>query len=103
VAVFEAALNIVIHAYTGEVWVRARPGQLEVEAVDRGPGIADIELAMQEGYSTAPPEVREMGYGSGMGLPNIARSADDLEVTSVEGEGTTVRARFFWETGTRSQ
>ncbi|MGB9886516.1 MAG: ATP-binding protein [Moorellales bacterium] len=99
VVVFEAGLNIVIHAYSGEVRVRVWPAWIEVEAVDRGPGIADIQLAMQEGYSTAPPEVREMGYGSGMGLPNMARSADKLTVASEPGLGTRVRAEFSAGTG----
>lgn len=99
VVVFEAGLNIAIHALRGEVRVRVQPRLVEVEAQDEGPGIADLELAMQEGYSTAPPEVREMGYGTGMGLPNMARCADRLAVSSVLGCGTTVRAEFYCGAG----
>jgi anti-sigma regulatory factor (Ser/Thr protein kinase) len=63
-----------------------------IAAVDEGPGIPDIELAMQEGFSTAPDYVREMGFGAGMGLPNMRKCADDLKVDSEVGKGTSVRA-----------
>lgn len=92
VACYELAMNIVIHATSGEVTAVIDNGRLEVTARDVGPGIADIELAMQDGYSTAPPEVREMGFGAGMGLPNTKRVSDELEVDTRVGYGTTVRA-----------
>ena len=66
----------------------ATPGTIEIEFEDEGPGIADIEMAMQEGYSTATPEMREMGFGAGMGLPNIKKNADDLKLSSEVGKGT---------------
>jgi anti-sigma regulatory factor (Ser/Thr protein kinase) len=67
------------------------PTDIIITVSDRGPGIADIELAMQEGYSTASDEMREMGFGAGMGLPNIKKNADDLQITSQVGTGTSVR------------
>ncbi|MDN5347426.1 MAG: hypothetical protein PWP65_990 [Clostridia bacterium] len=94
IAAYEAEMNIVIHAYRGTLSARITAQEIEIVAEDEGPGIADIELAMQEGYSTAPPEVREMGFGAGMGLPNIKRCADGLEIASEVGRGTTLRARI---------
>jgi len=67
------------------------PDCIEIVAADTGPGIEDVDLAMQEGYSTAPPHIREMGFGAGMGLPNIKRCADDIQIESAPGRGTTVR------------
>lgn len=95
IAAFEAEMNIIIHAYRGELRVSIAPEKIVVVAEDEGPGIPDIELAMQEGYSTAPPEVREMGFGAGMGLPNIKRCADRLEIDSEVGRGTLLRAEFY--------
>ncbi|MGB9661768.1 MAG: ATP-binding protein [Moorellaceae bacterium] len=95
IAAFEAEMNIVIHAYHGELRITISPERIVVTAEDEGPGIPDIELAMQEGFSTAPPEVREMGFGAGMGLPNIKRCADRLEIRSVVGRGTLLRAEFY--------
>lgn len=88
-------MNIIIHAYRGELRVDILPERIVVVAEDEGPGIPDIELAMQEGYSTAPPEVREMGFGAGMGLPNIKRCADKLEIKSEVGKGTLLQAEFY--------
>lgn len=90
IATYEAEMNIVIHAYRGTITASISPGEVLVVADDEGPGIPDIELAMQEGYSTAPEEIREMGFGAGMGLPNIKRCCDDLEIRSEVGKGTTV-------------
>ena len=92
VACYELAMNIVIHANSGQITAIARNGRLEVIARDIGPGIPDVELAMQDGYSTAPPEIRDMGFGAGMGLPNTKRVSDELEVDTRVGYGTTVRA-----------
>lgn len=92
VVAYEAEMNLVIHAGGGEVIASVYPDRLEILARDRGPGIPDIGLAMTEGYSTATDEIREMGFGAGMGLPNMKRNADVLEVTSEVGKGTSVFA-----------
>ncbi|MCF7936944.1 MAG: anti-sigma regulatory factor [Synergistales bacterium] len=89
---YEAEMNLVIHARGGTVHVEICPEQLVLTTIDEGPGIEDVELAMQEGYSTAPDHIREMGFGAGMGLSNIKRNADDLAIDSRPGEGTTLRA-----------
>jgi len=94
VAAYEAELNIVIHAYSGVLRARVSPIQVEVWAEDEGPGIPDVDLAMQEGYSTAPDHVRALGFGAGMGLPNMRRNADTLEIKTVLGEGTVVYMVF---------
>lgn len=91
VAAYEAELNLVIHSLGGTMKVAITPDKIEMVVADRGPGIANIDLAMQEGYSTAPDYVREMGFGAGMGLPNIKRSADQFEIHSKVGIGTTLR------------
>lgn len=92
IVAYEAELNIVIHAHKGILTAVLLPDRVEITASDEGPGIADISLALQEGYSTAPPHVREMGFGAGMGLPNIQRSSDKLDIESRPGYGTTVTA-----------
>ena len=99
IATYEAEMNVVIHAFRGEMEVRIEPGAIEVRVVDEGPGIPDIELAMREGYSTAPEAVREMGFGAGMGLPNMKRCADELSIESRVGIGTSVQMRFFLDGG----
>lgn len=91
VAAYEAELNLVIHSLGGNMTALISPEQIELVAEDHGPGIADIDLAMQEGYSTAPDYVREMGFGAGMGLPNIKRSADHFEIHSSLGVGTILK------------
>jgi anti-sigma regulatory factor (Ser/Thr protein kinase) len=73
---------------------KVSPVKVEVWAEDQGPGIPDVELAMQEGYSTAPDHVRALGFGAGMGLPNMRRNADGLEIKTVLGEGTVVYMYF---------
>lgn len=88
---YEAEMNVIIHAYRGTMRASIFPDRTELVLEDEGPGIADIELAMQEGYSTAPDYVREMGFGAGMGLPNIAKCTDDFEIQSVVGQGTKIR------------
>lgn len=91
IAAYEAEMNIVIHSHGGTIKVKILPDYVEVVAEDIGPGIDDVDLAMQEGYSTAPPHIRELGFGAGMGLPNMKRCADEVSVESTPGRGTTVR------------
>ncbi|MCE1169155.1 MAG: anti-sigma regulatory factor [Sphingobacteriia bacterium] len=95
VALYEAEVNIVAHAYSGVVTVEIETTQVRIILKDSGPGIPDIDLAMQQGYSTASPEVREMGFGAGMGLPNIKRNMDVLNISSEVGIGTTVEMIAF--------
>ena len=90
IAAYEAEMNIVIHSTGGQIVLEITPGVIRITANDRGPGIADVELAMKEGYSTATDRVREMGFGAGMGLPNMKRCSDRFYVTSSEGTGTLI-------------
>ncbi len=92
---YEAELNIVIHARQGTLTLLVHPDQVEILASDEGPGIPDISLAMQEGFSTAPPQIRKMGFGAGMGLPNISRCSDVLGIESDVGVGTELKAVIF--------
>ncbi|MCJ7679228.1 MAG: ATP-binding protein [Candidatus Aminicenantes bacterium] len=94
IAAYEAEMNVVIHADRGEVTMNLNPGGIQLIFKDEGQGIRDIELAMQEGYSTATDEMREMGFGAGMGLPNIKKNADRFEVSSIPGRGTTLDMFF---------
>ncbi|MDR1055088.1 MAG: anti-sigma regulatory factor [Prevotellaceae bacterium] len=96
VALYEAEVNVVAHAYEGMMKVVLSSDFIEVTITDRGPGIPDISLAMKEGYSTASPQVREMGFGAGMGLPNIKKNCDKLEIVSKVNEGTTVKMTTFF-------
>ncbi|QCX32532.1 anti-sigma regulatory factor [Caloramator sp. E03] len=91
VGCYEAEMNIVIHSYGGEIEVAIYKNKIEITARDKGPGIEDIDLAMKEGYSTASEEAREMGFGGGMGLPNMKRSSDEFVIESVKGEYTIVK------------
>ena len=90
VALYEAEVNAIAHAYGGMIYADIEPDKIILKVVDKGPGIPDIEWAMQEGNSTASPEVRNMGFGAGMGLPNIQKNVDKLNVQSTVGVGTTV-------------
>lgn len=90
VALFEAEVNVVAHSLGGVLEAEIHPDRIHVLVKDRGPGIPDIDLAMTEGYSTAREEVREMGYGAGMGLPNISRNSDSLQVRSGTNQPTEV-------------
>ena len=97
IAAFEAEMNAIIYAVAGMMHYTITPESVKVILQDMGPGIPDIDLAMKEGYSTATDDIREMGFGSGMGLPNIKKSADKLTITSVVGEGTTLEFLIYLE------
>lgn len=88
VALYEAEVNVVAHAYKGVMKVDLDAQKIKIVLEDEGPGIENIEKAMQEGFSTATDEVRQMGFGAGMGLPNIKRNTDEMLLTSVPGQGT---------------
>jgi anti-sigma regulatory factor (Ser/Thr protein kinase) len=90
VAMYEAEMNMVVHAGGGEADINIESDRITIRMSDKGPGIADIELAMQDGYSTAPELVRELGFGAGMGLPNMKRNTDELTIETAPGKGTTV-------------
>jgi serine/threonine-protein kinase RsbT len=90
VALYEAEVNIVAHAYRGEIVATIEPDKVTVVLTDEGPGIPDIAKAMEQGFSTASPKVREMGFGAGMGLPNIKKNTDNLTINSTVGVGTTI-------------
>ncbi len=90
ISMYEAEINMVIHGGGGKIIVDITSEKVVLTLTDKGPGIPDIDLAMQEGFTTASNEVRELGFGAGMGLPNIKRYSDDLTVKSEIGKGTTV-------------
>ena len=90
VAMYEGEINMVIHANGGEADVDVFADKICITLADRGPGISNIELAMQEGYSTAPDNIRSLGFGAGMGLPNMKRYTDDMRIESEVGKGTTI-------------
>ena len=91
IAMYEGEINMVIHAGGGTAEVMVCEDRIEIILADKGPGIADINLAMQEGYSTATDSVRSLGFGAGMGLPNMKRYTDEMTIDSVVGEGTTIK------------
>lgn len=90
IAMYEGEINMVIHAGGGTAEVTVEDGCIEIILSDTGPGIANIEQAMQEGFSTAPDNIRSLGFGAGMGLPNMKRYTDYMHIDSVVGEGTTI-------------
>lgn len=90
IALYEGEINLVIHAGGGEVDVTIEDNRIHLVISDRGPGIEDIELAMSEGWSSAPDEVRSLGFGAGMGIPNMMRYSDSFDLKSTPGVGTTV-------------
>ncbi len=90
IAMYEAEINAVIHADGGMAYVTISPERVKVVIADNGPGIPNIDQAMQAGWSTAPENVRELGFGAGMGLPNMKRYTDEMYVESTVGVGTTV-------------
>jgi serine/threonine-protein kinase RsbT len=91
VAAYEGEINMVIHAGGGVVVAEIEADRIELSLRDSGPGIPDIALAMTEGWSTAPERYRELGFGAGMGLPNMKRNCDEFEIESEVGKGTCVR------------
>ncbi len=93
IAMYEGEINMVIHAGGGEAAVNVCENYIEIILKDNGPGIKNIEQAMQEGFSTAPDQIRSLGFGAGMGLPNMKRYTDDMKIESEVGKGTTVTMR----------
>ncbi len=95
IAIYEAEMNVVMYAEKGILWLNISPEELHFKLEDKGPGIKDISMAMKEGFSTATDKMREMGFGAGMGLPNIKKNADELEIASIPGQGTTLDILFY--------
>lgn len=95
IAAYESEMNMVIHSMGGSLELIINPREVVMIAQDKGPGIEDIELAMKEGYSTASDKIRELGFGAGMGLPNIKRCTDKFYIESKLGEGTRLEASFI--------
>ena len=90
IAMYEGEINMVIHANGGEITVEITPVEIKMILADVGPGIPDVEQAMKAGYSTAPDEVRSLGFGAGMGLPNMKKYTDDMAIETKMGVGTTI-------------
>ena len=103
IAAYEAEMNIAIHSNGGQIILCIDEDRFKIIAEDKGPGIPDIDQAMQEGYSTAPTEVREMGFGAGMGLPNMKKCADDFSIESVPGEFTKVEMVLYIAGGGKNE
>lgn len=95
IAMYEGEINMVIHANGGDISVDITPDTIHMELKDVGPGIVDIDKAMQAGYSTAPDDVRSLGFGAGMGLPNMKRFTDEMQIDTVIGEGTTITMKVY--------
>ncbi len=95
ISTYEGEMNVVMHAKRAQVYLTVTPKMVQVTIDDEGKGIPDVEAAMQEGFTTATEEMRAMGFGSGMGLPNIKKNSDELEVTSEVGKGTTLQIKFY--------
>ena len=94
VGTYEAEINLVIHSEGGRIDFEISPEKITIRVVDQGPGIPDLKKAMTEGWSTASNEVRNMGFGAGMGLPNMKRNADEFTITSAVGVGTDITMIF---------
>ena len=94
IAAYEAELNLIIHSQGGELSMAVEPQMIRLKSEDVGPGIADVSKALQEGFSTAPESVRELGFGAGMGLPNMKRCANRFSISSQLGEGTHIMMEF---------
>jgi serine/threonine-protein kinase RsbT len=90
IALYEGEVNVVAHAYSGLIDVEIDEEKIRITITDEGPGIEDIEMAMKEGFSTASPQVREMGFGAGMGLANMKKNSDSMKISSTPGKGTIV-------------
>lgn len=95
IAMYEGEINMVIHADGGNATVKLEPDAITVILSDTGKGIENVELAMKEGYSTATPEIRELGFGAGMGLPNMKKYSDEMGIDTKIGVGTTITMKFF--------
>lgn len=95
ISLYEGEINMVIHSYGGEIKVIISPEEIEMILSDKGPGIEDTELAMKAGYSTAPDNIRSLGFGAGMGLPNMKKHSDDLKIESKVGVGTTLIMKVY--------
>ncbi len=93
IAMYEGEINMVIHANGGTADIIVYPDYIEIVLADKGPGIPDVAQAMQEGFSTAPDNIRSLGFGAGMGLPNMKKHTDDMKIDTVIGEGTTITMR----------
>lgn len=90
IAMYEGEINMVIHANGGVIDVEITPRRITMVLTDQGPGIPDVEAAMQEGFSTAPDTIRNLGFGAGMGLPNMKKYADTMQIDTEVGVGTTI-------------
>ncbi len=102
ISLYEAEVNVVAHAWSGIAEIDIDEDKVTIKVDDKGPGIPDIEKAMQEGYSTAASQVREMGFGAGMGLANMKKNSDLMKVTSETGEGTSVKlVTYLGQNGNR--
>lgn len=95
IALYEAEVNVVAHAWAGTASIMIDTEKIYITIDDKGPGIADVEKAMEEGFSTASPHVREMGFGAGMGLSNMKKNSDLMNITSMPGKGTKVELTTY--------
>ena len=95
IALYEGEINMVIHANGGHITADVNTDEINLTLADVGPGIPDIEKAMQDGYSTATAQVRNLGFGAGMGLPNMKRNSDEIDIETELGVGTTVRRKIL--------
>ena len=95
VCAYEAEMNVVMHGGDGNLFLTINPSLISLEVNDDGGGIKDVEMAMKEGFSTASNEAREMGFGAGMGLPNIKKNSDEVELHSEQGKGTQLKIIFY--------
>ncbi|MDD2481507.1 MAG: ATP-binding protein [Lutispora sp.] len=99
IAAYEVEINLVIHSLGGTISISIDPKSIMIIAKDIGPGIENVELAMKEGYSTASDKIREMGFGAGMGLPNMKKCADSFYIESIIGKGTIITMKMMLKDG----
>ena len=97
IAMYEGEINMVIHAEGGRITVEISPSEIKMVLADKGPGIPNVDLAMQAGYSTAPDDIRSLGFGAGMGLPNMKKYSDDMVIDTTVGVGTTITMKVTIE------